>query len=150
MLMLTGLAVLAMACLLERGGFFLYFSYTLLKTFAGLSAGLFIWWGVLRFRNRQRFGAIVSFLLSAIFLILGWTIEGAVTSPRKQFYLLADRVKPGDSLNSVEDSLSHYRHWSTQEGHITFQFVSPGTADVLIVHYDPKTLRVLDTNLSLD
>ena len=146
-----GVATLAIAYMLEVLGFFLYSGYLLVRIVGLIAAVAFVIYGAVLVRKRSPVAALCTFLMSVIFLVSAWKVAAAVTTPRKRFYLLAETIKPNDTLESVNARLAGYTSWSDGEGHVSFNFASaPGTTDVVVIQYDPKSLRVLNASLSLD
>jgi hypothetical protein len=146
-----GILILGFSYFLDAQSAFLYSGYAFIKALGCVMAVVFLTYAFVLVR-RQRLGpAAATLLLSVAFLISGWILGTIATTPRKRFYLLAERIRPNDTLNSVRAKLSGYSSWSRQEGYISFSFASgPGTSDVVVIHYDPKTAEVLSSDLSLD
>jgi hypothetical protein len=145
-----GIVLLASGFLLERKGVFLYLGYTQVGVGSILAIGFLIR-GILSIKSQGRaafyFGLAISFILA----LSAWGVGSLDSSPRKHFYLLATRIQSGESMDTVRKRMAQYESWQKQEGYESFGFVSgPGTSDVVIVHYDGHTGKVLDADLSLD
>jgi hypothetical protein len=150
-ILLSGLALLSVGFAFERSGTFLYFGYGLVQVFGACIALVFGAWGTSLYRSRKRGPSIAAALASVILLAAAWSVRNFNSGPRKQFYLRANQIKAGDSLDLVAHKMSQYPSWSAGTGYISFQFASrPGISDVVVVHYDPKTRKVFDSDLSLD
>jgi len=146
-----GLVFISVGYGLEVGGGFLYLGYGLVEV-AGLAvASSFLLWSIFLLNKRKSVAGSIGIVVSIVMGLSTWFVSDAKTSQRKEFYLLAAQVKPGDSINDVVSKLQTYRHWSTGEGHLSFDFTSrPDTTDVLVVRYDPKASRVVEADCSLD
>ena len=150
-ILFVGIAVIFIASFLELNGVFLYFGYGLVRASSTVVALGFLAWSVALWRRQSRGGFGCGLFVCIMLIALGWTVGSLVTSSRKQFYILAEQVRPGVSVMEVRTKMSAYRSWSSREGYLSFDFASgPGTNDVLVVHFDPKSSRVLDADLSLD
>ena len=150
-ILFVGIAVIFLACFLELNGVFLYIGYGFVRASATLLAVVFLAWSVALWRRQSRSGFGCGLFICVMLFALGWMVGSLVTSSRKQFFILAEQVRPGDSIMEVRTKMSAYHSWSNEEGHVSFDFASgPGTDDVLVVHFDPKSSRVLDADLSLD
>jgi len=148
---IIGIAVLGLGCFLEIRGVFLYSGYGVIKVVATVIATGLAAWAAWLFKRRRGAAGCFALLVSVVMLGLGWTSAMLPTSPRKRFYILAEQIAPGDNVEHVKARLAGYHSWTPQEGYVSFDFADgPGTSDVISVHYDPKTLTVLDTSLSLD
>jgi hypothetical protein len=147
----VGIAAIFIACFLELSGVFLYLGYGFVRAGSTVVALVFLAWSVALWRRQSRGGFGCGLLVCIMLVALGWTVGSLVTSSRKQFYILAEQVRPGVAVMEVRTKMSAYRSWSSEEGYLSFDFTSgPGTTDVLVVHFDPKSSRVLDADLSLD
>jgi hypothetical protein len=150
-ILFVGIAAILIACFLELSGVFLYFGYGVVRAGSTVLALVFLAWGVALWKRQSRGGFGCGLFVCIMFVALGWTVGTLVTSSRKRFYILAEQVRPGVSVTEVKAKMSAYRSWSTEEGYLSFGFASgPGTSDVLVVHFDPNSSKVLDADLSLD
>jgi hypothetical protein len=142
---------LGVGLFLERGGLFLYTGYTVVEVAGTIIALRFLLWGI-RFLRSRRSALFYSVALISLSLMLGaWSLSFLDSSPRKHFYLAATRIKRGDAIDTVRKRMAHYDSWQPQNDYESFGFYEPpGTSDVLIVHYDVKTGKVVDLKLSLD
>jgi len=148
---IIGIAIVGLACFLEVEGVFLYSGYTFVKALGLLLAVVFSASGISFVRKHKLAPGLAALLLSVVLLVSGWMLGTLATTPRKRFYLLAEGIRPNDTIDSVKAKLSGYNSWSQREGYISFNFASgPGTTDVIVVQYDPKTSKILSSALSLD
>ena len=147
---LVGIGVIALVWLLERGGVWLYLGYTLERVMVVFLGLTFLLWGVILLRKHNNLEFALGVLVGTSLLMSAWMLGHVVSSPRKRFYLLAEQVRAGDSIEHVKRELTGYDNWSGDQDHISFRFSQADTMDVLMVHYDPSTGKVLDTDLSLD
>jgi hypothetical protein len=142
--------ILGLGVFLERAGLFLYTGYVVVGV-AGTTIGLRLFvWGM-RFLTSRRLTLFYSTALISLSMIFGaWSLSFLDSGPRKHFYLAATRVKRGDSLDAVRRKMAQYDSWQGQKDYESFAFYAPGTSDVLRVHYDVNTGKVIDFKLSLD
>ena len=150
LILCSGILILAVGLFLERAGLFLYTGYIVVGAVGTVIALRFLLWGM-RFLRPRRSALFYSAALISLSLMLGaWSLSFLDSSPRKHFYLAATRIKRGDSIETVRKQMAQYDSWQAQKDHQSFAFYAPGTSDVLIVHYDVKTGKVIDLSLSLD
>jgi len=146
-----GVVILAVACLAELEGVFLYSGYSIVKAMALVLAGVFSMIAARLIATRKVWPGLATLVFAGAFLVLGLVLGTLATTPRKRFYILAEQIKPNDTMESVRAKLSGYDSWSQKEGSVSFNFASgPRTTDVVVIQYDPKTSRVLSADLSLD
>jgi hypothetical protein len=147
----TGVVILGVLYFLDVENLFLYTGYAFVKALGCFLAVVFSIWGLVLVRRRKLGPGAAAVLISIAFLVSGWSLRAFPATPRKQFCLLAEAIKPNDTMDSVKARLAGYNSWSRQEGYISFNFASgPRTTDVVVIHYDPNTSRVLSSDLSLD
>jgi hypothetical protein len=150
-LIAVSLVLLVGGYVLERGGMFLYSGYTVVRTGAVLAALAVILWGFLISRGERWTPMLLGVVVGCFVLALGWQLGSARTSARKAFYLDAVRVKEGMPFKQAQQIMAAYRPFSVEPGHESFCYRSgPQTEDVLVVHYDPATMKVVKAELSLD
>ena len=140
-----GVLALGLGLFLERTGLFLYTGYIVVGLTGTLIAFRFLLWAV-RFLKSGRLARLIS-----VSVILGaWSVGFVDSSPRKHFYLAARSIKRGEPIDTVRRRMAQYESWQGQQDYESFAFNAPGTSDVLIVHYDGKTDKVIDLKMSLD
>jgi hypothetical protein len=151
LLVTSFLCLLGWGFFLERRGVFLYLGYTQVGIVGSFIAMAFFFSGVHLLRSRRILACYLCVALSVGVIVAAWTVGSLHSSPRKQFYLSAIQIQPGESIEAVRSRMARYESWQKQEGYLSFGFAStPGIFDVVIVHYDSKTGKVLDYDLSLD
>ena len=147
----SAIVIMGIGLFLERAGVFLYLGYMVVGLTGTILALLFLFWGMRFLKSRRWARFYLAILISLSLTLAGWTLGNFDSSPRKHFYLAATQIKPEDSMDSVRKKMAQYESWQGQQDHESFRFSSgPGTSDVVIVHYDVKTGKVIDVNLSLD
>jgi hypothetical protein len=146
----SGILMLGLGLLLERAGLFLYTGYIVVGVIGTVIAFRFLFWGLSFLKTRRVALFYLAALISASIMFGGWSLRVLDSSPRKHFYLAATGVKRGDSIDVVRERMAHYETWQGQKDYESFAFNAPGTSDVLIVHYDASSRKVIDLHLSLD
>jgi len=147
----SGSVVLLCGLLLERAGFFLYARYAVTTIGGFVLAGSLLVWAIMLFRSNRLGPAVMGVVVATVLIVTSRTVRGFDSSPRKKFYLLATEIKSGDSMQEISKTMQQYRSWSAGPGHVSFQFASgSGTAEVVIVNFNPQTGVVKDATLSLD
>jgi len=148
----AGLALLGFGDFLDSGGLFIYFTYTFVLVFSVFLGCLFLGCGIVLWKKMGAIKALASgVVVCLLFCLFGLKIGSLATSPRKQFYILADTIRPGDAMESVRTKLVGYEHFSSKDGHESFKFTPElGTTDVIVVYFDPKTSRVLEATFYPD
>ena len=145
-----GVLALGLGLFLERAGLFLYTGYIVVGLTGTIIAFRFLLWAV-RFLKSGRLALFYSAALISVSVILGaWSVGFVDSSPRKHFYLAARSIKRGEPIDTVWRRMAQYESWQGQQDYESFAFNAPGTSDVLIVHYDGKTGKVIDLKMSLD
>jgi hypothetical protein len=146
----SGILALGVGLFLERAGLFLYTGYIVVGVAGTIIGFRFLLWAG-RFLKSGRLALFYSAALISVSLILGaWGVGFVDSSPRKHFYLAARSIKRGESIDTVRRRMAQYESWQGQQDYESFAFHARGTSDVLIVHYDGKTGKVSDLELSLD
>jgi hypothetical protein len=150
-LLALGSLVIVIGYFLEGGGVFLYSGYELVKLGGVLTALSLLVVALLMTQGKRRRPVMVAVALGLAIATLAWRLESYLSSPRKEFYLRAEQVKPGQRLGEAEQILAGYRTYSEKPGWISFCLRSGlHTEDVLLVRYDPRTEIIEEAELSLD
>lgn len=147
----VAVATLAAMVLLDVVGIFMYFTYIPAYALAlVIIAARIIAAGK---TPLTRWDILVFLASSAILVAAILILPGVETSPRKGFYLAWKSLRPGMAIDEVKaklrrfDQSPHFRDPCTY----SFGFVSaPRTTDVIVVHCDPTTNRVVATDYSPD
>jgi hypothetical protein len=88
--------------------------------------------------------SISTLVVCALLVIYGFSIEFIPTGPRKRFYVLANKIKSGDS---VERALAILKDYKTSLGtdYVSSSFTPElGTTDRVGFGFDPRTRKIVD------
>jgi hypothetical protein len=151
---IVGAITIVAICSLELffTDFFIALDYRLVTTICVLLSISFFFVA----RKSSKTNSRISIGVAIALLVLGFTIGHIPTTPRKKFYVLAKEIRVGESLDSAKLKLRAYESWTTDDAQknlhsVGFRYIAgPGTADTVVVRFDPKTLRVTDVSYSSD
>ena len=156
LLFFTALAAVVVLCAMEVAGLLLAIGYSVVSAVCVLLALYLAVPGIsTKYEGKRPPYALITLPLCAVLLILGLTIGSISSSPRNHFYLLSKTIIKNQSLDSVKAQFAGYESWTSPEPdtqccHLTFRYTKPSTMDVVVIHYDPNTNRVLDASYSSD
>lgn len=151
LIVVKGLVILVVAFIFEISGFFLYWTYPLVRIAAILGGIGLLLRGIIVSEGKRWRPVVLGFAMGCLVVLAAWLLESMPTTPRKVFYIRALRVREGMSLDEARLMMAEYPNYSVLPGHISFGFRSNlQTEDVLVVRYDTATMKVLEARLSLD
>jgi hypothetical protein len=151
-----GVFVLVLLGFMEMAGLLLVIGYPLVAGgCVAFAAVLFVLSVLLRNQVQSRASLAGTILVCAVLSIFGLAVGRLPTSPRKRFYVISREIRSGDSVDAVKMLFKNYESWAPEEPanqccYIDFRYTEPSTMDVVVVQYDPKTLRVLDSRYWID
>ena len=144
----TGLLLLLFLCGVEFSELF-FPGYIFIKVLCVYLALLFFPLGTfLNKKNPTVRSSMSTVIVCLLLLIFGFTIEFIPTSPRKRFYVLANRIKVGDPVEKALTTLKDYdtstRYYQPEDSYYVYsQFVPElGTTDRVLFDYDLKTRKI--------
>jgi hypothetical protein len=147
----AGLVIVGCEYLLEKAGVFLYVGYTVARSGAIVAAVVMVALAIIVSRGERRAPVVLGILIAMLIGASGWYLESVRSSPRKEFYLAAIRIKTGMTEHDARSIMAPYRLFVVADGEESFRFRSSlDTEDALIIRYDPATKKIISTELSLD
>ena len=147
----AGLVIVACGYLFEKASVFLYVGYTVARGGAIVAAVVVVALAIIVSRGERWAPVVLGIVIAILIGASGWHLESVRSSPRKEFYLAAIRVKTGMTENEARSIMATYRLFVVAEGKESFRFRSSvDTEDALIIRYDPATKKIISTELDLD
>ena len=149
--LIIGFVILVALYSMEAAGYFIVASYTFLKVLCALLALLFFPLGTFLWKKNPTFKSSMSTVFVCLLLLMfGFSMEFLPTSPRKRFYVLAHRIKHGDSVEQALATLKEYDtssgYYSQTNSYYVYSSFTPqlGTTDRVGFGYDPNTRKIVE------
>lgn len=150
LIIVVGIAVAGIGYAFELADVFLYTGYAVVRL-AALAVALAL--AVMGFvgGRGERLAGTCGIAVGLTLMAAAYRLESSLITPRKAFWAEARRVRPGMTVTDVAGRFQGCRSFSVKPGHVSYGFASDErTQDVVIVTFDPGTLKVIDAQLSLD
>lgn len=148
---IAGVALLALAAVGEFSDAFLYAGYVTVRIVASSCAAVLFVWAFILSKGRDPAPLVAALSIDVVVVIVAYALPRLATTARKEFFVKASEVRQGMRCQDASVLLRSYERWSYEPDYVTFAYQSrPGTVDVVVIHCDVKTSRIIDADVSLD